>query len=103
VLEAAADAGCTPIIVTSGPSATPGAAAPKPSGGLFSFAPKLPGSSSKGRAAAVAERAGLESFVVVTAAGLNAAGEEATSQNLVVAEAGTVDPATAGATQYSHI
>jgi hypothetical protein len=35
--------------------------------------------------------------VVVTAAGLNAAGEEATSQNLVVAEAGTVDPATAGA------
>jgi hypothetical protein len=99
-LAAAADAGCTAIIVTSGPSATPGAAASKPSGGLFAFAPKI-GGSSKGRAAAAAEKAGLESYVVVTAAGLNAAGEEATSQNLVLAEAGTVDPATAGATHNS--
>jgi hypothetical protein len=95
VLAAAADAGSIPIIVTSGPSAVPGAAAAKPSGGLFAFAPKL-GGGGKGRAAALAEKAGVDSFVVITAAGLNAAGEEATSQNLVVAEAGTVDPATAG-------
>jgi hypothetical protein len=40
--------------------------------------------------------------LVVTAAGLNAAEEEATSQNLVVAEAGTVDPATAGAAHVSY-
>jgi hypothetical protein len=99
VLAAAAEAGSTPIIVTSGPSATPGASKPKPSGGLFAFAPKL-GSGSKGRAAAIAEKAGVESYVVVTAAGLNAGGEEATSQNLVLAEAGTVDPATAGGDEW---
>jgi hypothetical protein len=95
VLAAAAEAEATTVIITSGPSARGGGTKSSGGGGLFSFGGNKGGGSS--RAAQLADKAGVERYFVLRAAGLDAAGEGSGAPGLVVAEGGSVDPATAGA------
>lgn len=91
VLAAAAEAEATTFIITSGPSARAGTKS-SGGGGLFAF-----GGGAKGaaRAAQLAEKAGVEKYVVLRAAGLDATSVGG-APGLVVAEAGSLDPALAG-------
>lgn len=105
VLEAAADAGATPIVVTAGAAAGRRTAAG--GGGLFGGLGGAGGSGggagSGGRIAALAQRAGCSDYVVISAAGLDPAGPASTPLCLVLAEAGTVDAATAGAVGVADV
>lgn len=93
-LAAAAEAGATAFVITSGPSARTGTKSSSGSG-LFAFGGKG-GAQGADRAAQLAERAGVDSYFVIRGAGLDSTTPPSAAPGLVVAEAGSVDPALAG-------
>jgi hypothetical protein len=96
-LAAAADAGASAFIITSGPSARAGTKSSSSSGGgLFAFGGGAKGPAGADRAAQIAEKAGVGSYFVIRGAGLTATSPASVAPGLVVAEAGSVDPALAG-------
>jgi hypothetical protein len=94
-LAAAADAGATAFVITSGPSACAGTKS-SGGGGLFAFGGGAKGPAGADRASQLAEKAGVGSYFVIRGAGLTSGSPATAAPGLVVAEAGSVDPALAG-------
>lgn len=97
-LAAAAAADATAFIITSGPSARTGTKSS--GGGLFSFGG---GRGPSGRAAQVAEQAGVGRYFVIRGAGLQPGAPASAAPGLVVAEAGSVDPQLAGQVSFNWV
>lgn len=97
-LSAAADADATTFVITTGPSARAGTKSSAGGGGLFALSGGGKGGGAQGadRAAALAEKAGVASYFVIRGAGLTSTSPASAAPGLVVAEAGSVDPALAG-------
>lgn len=97
-LSAAADADATAFVITTGPSArSAGTKSSAGGGGLFAFGGgKGGGAQGADRAVALAEKAGVGSYFVIRGAGLTSISPASAAPGLVVAEAGSVDPALAG-------
>jgi hypothetical protein len=97
VLSAAAQADATAIIITA--AGLPSAKKSSNGGGLFNFG----GGASRGaatgssRAAALADKVGLQRYFVIQAAGLDtdAAADSASTQGLIITEAGEEAPVSA--------